>query len=448
MSNESDLKEDTSKSRSSITPESTHKARSKSFIMEKKIIFNENQPNAKFNQSILWPSVIKLPENAWLFDINELLKNLKDSTEENKKCRSMIKYCIEILYKCAKDLKTQDQCFLIMSSLFYRYWMLEGSEKLLKLDTEKIGLLLLTVIITACKVTENHRKTYAYVETVLKRTNPTVTSATVMDKKKWYIRENLMNEEMVFLAKMKFDFNINNPRVYLDNLFDYYTKFNVDNEDKIMSDDLKFRKQFGIILKDCKSFMTNASTQPIGLVCDGLDFLQYSLIFTAYSFNKSNKFDKDSDKFFKFTEGFFTRKFENVLTVEKIEYISKVLFVLERNFLNNKTNKGEALLQLNKQNIINLLDPSDIKYEEASEDLEPAAKKQKQDDSDIGDLYKNILKDVCTNVLEFSSGPVHTANYYAEKVQDDVSDEYLEHLKKSIISTYELDAKINSMPKA
>lgn len=427
-------------------PETTHKAKSKSFMMEKKIIFNENQPNAKFNQSILWPSVIKLPENTWLFDINEILKNLEDTNGDSKKARSMIKYCIEILYKCAKDLKTQDQCFLIMATLLYRYWMLEGSKELLKLDTERIGLLLLTIIITSCKVTENHRKTYAYVETVLKRTNPTVTSATVMDKKKWYIREHLLNEEMIFLAKMKFDFNINNPRVYLDSLFGYYTKFNVDNEDPIMTNDLKFKKQFGIIMKDCKSFMTNASTQPISLICDGIDFLQFSLIFTAYHFNKSNKFESDNDKFFRFTKGFFSRKFETVLSVEKIEYIAKVLYILEKNFLNNKTNKGEVLLELNKEAIIDLVDPSDITYEQSVEDSEPEAKKQKIEHNK--DVYNSVLQDVCGNVLEFFSGPVHTSDYYAQHIKNDVSDEYLDHLRKNITSTYELDAKINSMPKA
>lgn len=441
MSSQNGLDDKTSQS----TSEFIHKAKSKSFMMEKKIIFNENQPNAKFNQSILWPSVIKLPENTWLFDINEILKNLEDTNGDCKKARSMIKYCIEILYKCAKDLKTQDQCFLIMATLLYRYWMLEGSKELLKLDTERIGFLLLTIIITSCKVTENHRKTYAYVETVLKRTNPTVTSATVMDKKKWYIRENLLNEEMTFLAKMKFDFNISNPRVYLESLFGYYTKFNIDNEDPIMTNDLKFKKQFGIIMRDCKSFITNASTQPISLICDGIDFLQFSLIFTAYHFNKSNKFESDNENFFRFTQGFFSRKFETVLTVEKIEYISKVLYILEKNFLNNKTNKGEVLLELTKEAIIDLVHSSDIKYEKSIEDSEPEAKKQKIEDNK--DVYNSVLQDVCGNVLEFFSGPVHTSDYYAIHIKNDVSEEYLEHLRKNITSTYELDAKINSMPK-
>ena len=59
-----------------------------------------------------------------------------------------------------------------------------------------------------------------------------------------------------------------------------------------------------------------------------------------------------------------------------------------------------------------------------------------------------MLKDVSTNVFEFFSGPVHTSNYYAEQIKDDVSEDYLDHLRKNIVSTYELDAKINSMPKA
>ncbi|XBW36399.1 hypothetical protein QEN19_001979 [Hanseniaspora menglaensis] len=445
-------------------------------VIEKKIIFNENTPNARFNQSLLWPSIIKLPENKWIFRIETILENL-NKNGNHKKIRSFIKYCIEFLYNCKKDLSLQDHTFTCMTLLFYRYWMLEGSDNLIKLDLDSLGRLILVIIITSCKTMENHRKVNQYVEVVVSKSNPTVKSMTVLDKKKWHLRENLLNDEMDFLAKMKFDLNIVNAKNVLDEFYGFYAKYNIDSNDEIMKNDLLFKSQFSLLIKDCKGFITNSMTQPISLICDGYDFVQYSLIFSAFNFNQQNKLNPSDDKYFKFTPNFFSRKFKNVLSPKQLIYICETQFLLEKNFLSNKTNKGDQLLKLTEDTIETLLDETDLKasgtldlkkrpFKEEDSQVDLQMKKQKvttekQDFFEKDDAYKNKLKlDASLNTLlddsvylqilnkvknfssELFSKPVESSCYYAENVIDDVSPEYLKFIEKRINASYEQDAKM------
>lgn len=452
-------------------------------LIEKKIIFNENTPQARFNQSLLWPPIIKLPENEWIFNVFDVLANL-DVNKETKKIRSFIKYCVEFLYNCKRDLNLQDHTFTCMTLFFYRYWMLEGSEALINLDMDALCLLLLVIVITSCKTMENHRKVNQYVEVVVARGNPTVKSMTVLDKKKWKLRENLLNDEMQFLAKIKFDLNVINPKTVLDDFYGFYSKYNVDNSDLLMKDDVKFKGQFSAIIKDCKAFITNCHTQPMSLICDGYDFVQYALVFCAFNYNKLNKAQPSDDSFFKFSPNFFKRKFEKVLTAKEIVYIAECQYVLERNFLNNKTNKGEILLELSEEVFQTLLDQSDIeagyfraknddeatvvssldsshqkiikkqKIEKNQEELHPAAEDLKQeadstkkdpkvnetgDDNDVS--YKKILEKLKSSNLKFHSKPVESSNYYAERITDDVNPDYLKFIQKRINASYEQEAK-------
>lgn len=444
-------------------------------IIEKKIIFNENTPQERFNQSLLWPPVIKLPENDWTFDISEILNNL-NKNNDYKKTRSFIKYCVEFLYNCKKDLKLQDHTFTCMTLFFYRYWMLEGSDTLLKLDMDSLSLLLLVIVITSCKTMENHRKVNQYVEVLVARSNPTVKSMTVLDKKKWKLRENLLNNEMQFLAKIKFDLNVINAKSVLDEFYGFYTKYNVDNSDPFMRDDVKFKAQFSLVIKDCKFFITNALTQPMSLLCDGYDFVQYSLVFSAFNFNKSNNLEPKDEKYFKFSPNFFNRKFAKVLTPKELVYIAECQYVLEKNFLHNKTNKGELLLEMTEDIVNDLLDETDLKVgfegvkenceqksnilepekaedqvegEEEEEKEEKIIKKQKINDDNIESetdikepAYETLLEKIHKSNIKFSSKPVESSNYYAENIIDDVNPEYLKFIEKRINTSYEQEAKL------
>lgn len=452
-------------------------------LIEKKIIFNENTPQARFNQGLLWPPIIKLPENEWIFNVFDVLSNL-EVNKETKKTKSFIKYCVEFLYNCKRDLNLQDHTFTCMTLFFYRYWMLEGSEALINLDMDKLCLLLLVIVITACKTMENHRKVNQYVEVVVARGNPTVKSMTVLDKKKWKLRENLLNDEMQFLAKVKFDLNVINPKTVLDDFYGFYSKYNVDNSDLLMKEDAKFKSQFSAIIKECKAFITNCHTQPMSLICDGYDFVQYALVFCAFNYNKMNKAQPGDDSFFKFSPNFFKRKFERVLTAREIIYIAECQFVLERNFLNNKTNKGVILLELTEEVFQTLLDQSDIEAghwrvkndEEATvvssldpsdqkiikkqklekskgelafpaEDLKQESDKTNNDTNDkatsdvVDDPYNNTLEKLKFSNIKFHSKPVESSNYYAQRIIEDVNPDYLRFIQKRINASYEQEAK-------
>ncbi|QLQ81952.1 hypothetical protein HG537_0G02060 [Torulaspora globosa] len=285
----------------------------------------------QFNPRVLWPDMIKIPANPWTFTCKEVIEKLGNNPQGTAEMKRCMEKCLIYFYTVKKKLSLLDHTYTAACILFFRYWYVYGLPNGL---TECIHVSQ-AILVTACKTMENNRPIDAYVKATcefLVKDLSGLRSKQNMDKLRWDVRDRLVESEKKILCSFGFDLNIENPKELIEEMFSGYYRFNRDY-------DLpeEFKQVFPKILQEARNFIVQAVTQPVSLLCDGYTFIALSLIYCGLQYKKL--IDKD----FKFPPNFFSEKFPIPVTAQRFEEIFTDYRIIEENFFDLKSNKGDKL---------------------------------------------------------------------------------------------------------
>ncbi|KAM3162792.1 Protein BUR2 [Lachancea thermotolerans] len=302
-----------------------------------------------FNSRILWPDMIKTPDNKWVCTCKEIVDRLGTDPHVAGELKRRMEKCLMYFYVMKKQLKLFDHTYTAACILFFRYWFVFGLPPAL---TDCIHLSQ-ALLVTACKTVENNRPIDVYVKGTcefLLRDIPTSRGRQNIEKLRWELRDKLVGYEKRILCQMGFDLNLHNPKELIEEIFSGFFRYNRDFQ---MSEG--FTKVFPKIIQDARNFIIQAGTQPVSLLCDGFTFTALSLVFCGLQYKKH------VDSSFKFPKNFFTDRFPFRVTTQLFVELLTDYRVLEENFFDLKSNKG-GKLQVSLEEMESLLDedpPSD-----------------------------------------------------------------------------------------
>lgn len=296
----------------------------------------------EYNTRLLWPDMIKTPDNTWTFSCKEIIEKLGTNPQATAELKRNMEKCLIYFYTVKKILGLFDHTYTASCILFFRYWYVYGLPPYLP-DCIHIAQ---AILVTACKTVENNRPVDAYIKATCDYFIKETTGLRVrqnMDKLKWDVRDRLISNEKKILCCFGFDLNLENPKELIEEMFSGFYRFNRDynlpNE---------FKQIFPRILQEARNFLVQAVTQPVSLLCDGYSFVALALIYCGLQYKKS------VDGKFQFPLNFFRDKFPVLVTAQRFGQFFNDYRVLEENFFDLKSNKREKL-QISVQEIDELL---------------------------------------------------------------------------------------------
>ena len=303
---------------------------------------NGSSTEPTFNARILWPDMIRTPINPWSFTCREIIDKLGSELPVIQESKRIMEKCLLYFYTLKKKLNLFDHSYTASCILFFRYWFLYGLPNNL-IDCINISQ---GILVTACKGTENNRPIDAYVKATCEFIAKELHGNKIanIDKMKWEIRDKLVDNEKKILCDFGFDLNIENPKEMIEEMFSGYYRYNRDQ-----NLDVEFKKIFPKILQEVRNFIVQAVTQPTCLLCDGFTFIQLALIFCGIQYKKI------VNNNFKYPRNFFKEKFPIIMDPKKMEDLFTDYCILEENFFDLKSNKGDKL-QISKIEIEDILD--------------------------------------------------------------------------------------------
>ncbi|KAL6945173.1 hypothetical protein ACO0QE_002619 [Hanseniaspora vineae] len=289
----------------------------------------EDGSTLKYNDRVLWPQIIKEPANQWTYSTTQILDKL-NSSGNVAATKKKIERSLLLFYKMKAALNLQEPTYIAACILFYRFWMTFD----LPDDMNDCMDLALSALVTACKISENNRPIRAYVDAAVNILNSGLPiNQQKLEKIKWRVRDRFSANEMKFLSMMNFDFDICNPRHFIEEVFSVQYRL---SRDKYFPKD--FEAVFPSILKEARVFIYQTEAQPVSLLCDGIVYIQYALVFAALQYKKKGHPD------FKFPKNFFSKRFPNSFDPLIISELANSHYKLEKNFLKMGSNKGILLL--------------------------------------------------------------------------------------------------------
>lgn len=307
---------------------------------------NSNSTNAAtpktFNSRLLWPDIIKTPENSWTFTCKEIIDRLGTDPHSAADTKKNMENCLMYFYTLKKKLNLFDHSYTAACILFFRYWYVYGLPPVY-VDCIHMSQ---AILVSACKVMENNRPIDMYVKATAEFLSHSSNNRMQknIDKLKWDVRDKLVTNEKKFMCLFGFDLNFENPKEIIEEIFSAYYRYNRDFD---LPDE--FTKVFPKILQQVRSFIVQAVTQPVSLLCDGYSFIALALIYCGLQYK--NQVDKD----FKFPKNFFKERFPISVTSKKMNELFTDYRILEDNFFNLKSNKGDKL-QISVDDIDGIID--------------------------------------------------------------------------------------------
>ncbi|CCD25165.1 Bur2p NDAI_0E03480 [Naumovozyma dairenensis CBS 421] len=302
-------------------------------------------PTPSFNARLLWPDMIRTPTNRWTFTCKEIIDKLGTDPYKSNEIKKSMEICLMYFYTLKKKLNLFDHTYTASCILFFRYWFIYDLSPNL-MDSIHISH---AILVTACKIMENNRPIDAYVKATAEFLiqSPKIMGRQQgknMDKLKWEVRDKLVTNEKVIMCSFGFDLDIENPKEMIEEMFSGYYRFNRDY-------DLpeEFTKVFPKVLQEARNFIVQAVTQPVSLLCDGYSFIALSLIYCGIQYK--NKIDKK----FMFPKDFFKNRFPVTVTAQRFNELFTDYRILEDNFFDLKSNKGEKL-QISVEAIESIID--------------------------------------------------------------------------------------------
>ncbi|CCK67943.1 Bur2p KNAG_0A02540 [Huiozyma naganishii CBS 8797] len=284
-----------------------------------------------FNARLFWPDIIRLPENQWTFTCKEIIDKLNASPDSGE-MKKLMEKCLMYFYSLKKTLTLFDHTYTASSILLFRFWYIYG------LPPNLMTCLNISqaILVTACKATENNRPLEAYVKATadfMFQVLPHLKAKYNMDKLKWEVRDKVVEYEKRVVCSFGFDLNIENPKGIIEEMFSGFYRFNRDYD---LPDD--FKACFPKILQESRSFIVQAITQPVSLLFDGPTFVILSLIYCGLQYKQM------VDKDFRYPKNFFLDRFDVHVKAEDFQNYFTDYRVLEENFFDLKSNKGNKLL--------------------------------------------------------------------------------------------------------
>ncbi|SCU87148.1 LAME_0D08966g1_1 [Lachancea meyersii CBS 8951] len=284
-----------------------------------------------FNARVLWPDMIKTPQNKWVYARKEIVDRLGNDPHSASELKRRMEKCLMYFYVMKKQLKLFDHTYTAACILFFRYWFVYG----LPPNSNECIHLSQALLVTACKTVENNRPIDVYVKGTgefLLKDVPTARGGQNLEKLKWELRDKLVAYEKQILCQLGFDLNLNNPKELIEEIFSGYFRYNRDFD---MSE--QFTKALRNVIQDARNFIIQAGTQPVSLLCDGFTFTALALVFCGLQFKKN------ADPSFKFPKNFFSQRFPFKATSQLFVELLSDYRILEQNFFDLKSNKGEKL---------------------------------------------------------------------------------------------------------
>ncbi|KAH3902088.1 Bur2p SCDLUD_001901 [Saccharomycodes ludwigii] len=352
-----------------------------------------------FISRTLWPDIIQTPQNKWIYTCAEIIGHLNKSPNSSN-IKKKMERCLAYFYQMKKILSLMDHTYTAACILFFRYWILYE----LPPTIPECIYLSQTILVTACKISENNRPIQAYVKATSEYFNGGSNNNVASDykkkqqqieKMKWEIRDRLVANEKLFLCKIGFDICIENPKFLLEQIFNDFYRYTRDADD---FDDY-FKHVFPRILQECRAFIVQAETHPVSLLCDGYQFVQLGLIWCGVQYKKRHEE-------FKFPKNFFQKRFPKRIDVVQMSDLFHNYLKLENAFLSLRSNKG-GLLSVSSEEIKRIIDET----EEESGDS--------NNEDEISDVNFN---------LDF---------YYNQVKNGEENEAYLSYMEDRILHLYE-----------
>lgn len=335
-----------------------------------------------FNQRTLWPDRVILPHNKWTFTRSQVVGKLAQDMEVMPDTKKVMEKCLMYFYLMKKSLALFDHTYTCACILFFRYWFIHGIPPNL-VDAIHLSQALL---ITACKIEENNRSADTYVKSTfdyLLQIVPAMRGRTNIDKVKWEIRDRMVVEEKNVLCAFGFDFDVENPKDLIEDMFSGFYRYNRD-----YGFDQSFTDVFPKILIEVRAFLVQAVTQPVSLICDGYNFIALSLLYCGVQYKKL------VDPNFRYPRNFFRDRFPITISAKKYESLFNDYRILEDQFFDLKSNKG-------------------IKLQISGLDIEAIT------DEDVWNVDETVFEP-------------HVLLSHEEIEKGEVKAEYLEHLEKRV----------------
>lgn len=384
----------------------------------------QQQQQQKFNSRQFWPDIIKTPTNQWTFTCKEIIDRLSTVNEKQNipiiETKKIMEKCLLYFYTLKKKLNLFDHTYTASSILFFRFWYING------LPSNLLTCIHISqaILVTACKAMENNRPLDAYVKATcefLFQTIPNLKQRFNMDKLKWEVKDKLIENEKRILCIFGFDLNINNPKEIIEDLFSGYYRYNRDF-------DLpqEFMQIFPKLLQEVRNFIIQAVTQPVSLLCDGYTFIVLSLLYCGLQYKEK------VDSRFRYPKNFFQGRLGIPVDPEKFQDLFTDYRILEENFFDLKSNKGNKL-QIKKEMILSVIDEDERQNEDG------------KDNNDAGDSLH-----LCSqNYESIKSGEVTSQllEYLDTKVNELKEKTILESKKRSSSDTLNEEGIVNKKMK-
>ncbi|CCE62367.1 hypothetical protein TPHA_0C02120 [Tetrapisispora phaffii CBS 4417] len=302
--------------------------------------------SSNFNTRILWPDLIKIPTNKWVYECKEIIDKLGHVNSVIEETKRNLEKCLLYFYTLKKRLDLFDHTYTASCILFFRYWFVYGIPNSM-LDCVHIAQ---AILVTACKSSENNRPIDAYVKATCDFISREIQGNKIVniDKMKWDIRDKIVENEKKILCMFGFDLNVENPKEILEEMFSGYYRYNRDYN---LPED--FQKIFPKLLQEARNFIVQSITQPVCLLFNGQKFIQLALIFTGIQYKKI------ADSKFKYPKNFFKNKFASTIKPEEMEDLFTDFRILEESFFSLKSNKGDKLF-ITKQEISDLIEEDEV----------------------------------------------------------------------------------------
>lgn len=343
-----------------------------------------------FNSRQFWPDIIKTPSNPWTFTCKEIIDKLNTINEKQNipipETKRIMEKCLLYFYTLKKKLNLFDHTYTASSILFFRLWYVQG------LPSNLLTCIHISqaILVTACKSMENNRPLETYVKATcefLFQIMPNLKQKYNMDKLKWEVRDKLIENEKRILCIFGFDLNIDNPKEIIEDLFSGFYRYNRDYD---LPQD--FMKIFPKILQEARNFIIQAVTQPISLLCDGNTFIVLSLLYCGLQYKEK------VDQNFIYPKNFFQTRLGVLIDSEKFQNYFTDYRILEENFFELKSNKGNKL-NIDKEKIDTIIDEKrDDKENEVTTEMENIQNKSVETEFDIHD-YENVRSGEVTKEL-------------------------------------------------
>lgn len=167
----------------------------------------QTQKTNEIEESDFWDGVIDVPQNEWIFDIDEFeketpsrLKNISFQDEINKRVKGIV-----FIFNCCKQLRLSRSVGLTASTIFHRFYMFEDLQRFHYFEVAT------TSLFVACKSDECRRNLKDVVKICAKISTGKPTPIDEDSKIYWKWKDLIVKLEELMLRHLNFDVSPLNP---------------------------------------------------------------------------------------------------------------------------------------------------------------------------------------------------------------------------------------------